>query len=388
MTIFNLPDLGEGLPDAEIHEWHVKEGDEIKVDEPLASMETAKAVVEVPSPVSGKVLKLHGNPGDVINTDAPLVTFETAEEPVEAPTADKPASGATVAGNIEIGNAVLEESATGVAVAERTSTTLKAMPAVRSLAQQLGVNLSTVTATGHEGQVTAEDVKKAAGLGGQTVAASPALQIEGLEPLRGPRRMMAQAMAQSHAEVVGITIVDDADLHLWPKKTDVTARVIRALIYACKEEPALNAWYDTASMSRKLFKEIHLGLAMDAGAGLFVPVIRDAHDLDAAGVRAEIQRYKQEVAERTISPNDLKDATISLSNFGVFAGRYANPVVVPPAVCILGTGKMRDSVVAFDGNTAIHRIMPLSLTFDHRAVTGGEASRFLGAMIEDLQLAD
>lgn len=380
MSIFKLPDLGEGLPDAEIHEWFVKVGDELKVDQPMVAMETAKAVVEVPSPQNGVVKTLYGEVGDVIETDNPLVEFES-ELSEEAPA---PESGATVVGNIEVSDNVLEEVATGVAV-KATSGALKALPAVRSLAKQLGVDISTLSGSGKQGEVTAHDVKKAAGIGStNTIPASPALEVEGLKPLRGVRRIMAKSMAQSHAEVVGTTIVDDANLQTWNKKTDITARVIRAVVHACQQEPALNAWFDTATMSRKLFDEVHLGIAMDAGEGLFVPVIENTQALDATGLRSEIQRYKQEVKDRSVAQADLKGSTIALSNFGVFAGRYANPVVVPPTVAIIGTGKMRDEVVAVKGEAEVHRVMPLSLTFDHRAVTGGEASRFLGALMEDL----
>lgn len=383
---FNLPDLGEGLPDAEIHEWHVQVGDFVKTDQLLVSMETAKAVVEVPSPTTGVITKLYGNVGDIIDTGSPLVEYveeKATSEP--APAASKNAA-ATVAGALEVTDRVIVEPAAGI-TPTATTANIKALPAVRMLAKQLNVDIANVTATGPNGQITAEDIKNAAQMTSSPAAPSKtkAELSPNQEALRGVRRAMAISMAQAHAEVVGVTLVDDADIHAWPKDTDITVRVLRAIAVACKAEPALNALYDGKNMARELKTDVNIGMAMDSGDGLFVPVIKNADQQTFPALRQQINTYKEQVKARTIPPADLQGATISLSNFGVFAGRYANPVVVPPCVAIIGTGKIRDEVVAAEGNPAIHRILPLSLTFDHRAATGGEASRFLGALIQDLQ---
>lgn len=373
MKIFTLPDLGEGLPDAEIRQWHVQVGDSVTADQPMVSMETAKAVVEVPAPRTGRILKLYGKPGDIITTGSPLVEFENGELKDERPDAG------TVAGSIEVGNTILEESPTGIMpLRKKSGAEIKALPAIRALAKRLNIDLATVTATGTGGQITTEDVERA-----QHASTTPQA---GFEPLRGVRRTMAVAMAQSHAQVVPVTLVDDADLHTW-SATDITSRIIRALIQGCKTEPALNAWYDGKAMSRRLLTEINIGIAMDSDEGLFVPVLKNAANTTATEWRKTIDHYKQEVKQRNIPQEDLQGATIMLSNFGTFAGKYANPIIVPPIVAILGTGRIRQEVVAYQGKPEIHRILPLSLTFDHRAVTGGEATRFLRAVIEDLQNA-
>jgi pyruvate dehydrogenase E2 component (dihydrolipoamide acetyltransferase) len=374
MKIFHLPDLGEGLPDAEIREWYVKEGDEVKVDQPMVAMETAKAVVDVPAPRSGCIQKLYGKAGDVIQTGAPLVEFEEGD--TQAPAKEK---SATVVGNLESSDVVLTEAPTGIKQVT-AATTIKAIPAVRALAKRLNVDLEKISPTGPGGQISMEDVEKAA----KQNSAAPA---ESFEPLRGVRRAMAAAMEQSHAEVVPVTIVDDADIHAWPTKTDITFRVIRAIIAGCKAEPSLNAWYNTKAAARKLHTDIHLGIAMDAGDGLFVPVLKDAAKQSAEQIRATINTFKEQVKARTIPQEDLKGATIVLSNVGVFAGRYASPIIVPPTVSILATGRIRDEVVAHEGQPAVHRVLPLSLTLDHRAITGGEAARFLAAVIADLEKA-
>ena len=454
---FHLPDLGEGLPDATIVEWLVKEGDQIKLDAPLVSMETAKAVVEVPSPYTGRVTKLHGKAGDVIDTGAALADFELdpnakqrAENaagghhapapakpaptpaPAAAKTADREDEG-TVVGAMVSSNEVIVEQAASVGG-------VKAVPAVRAMAKKLGVDLARVAPSGAGGVVTMQDVKDAAaagtaratpspqpspasGRGGTAPRTSPlplageagaqrapgeggsartALSASGQpmrtappsaqpvygqpDQLKGVRRNMARVMADAHAQVVPTTIVDDADLHEWIGKQDITARLIRAIVAACKAVPALNAWFDGKSLTRTLHPHVDIGIAVDTDDGLFVPALRNADVMDAAGIRAAIKRLRTTVEDRSIPASELSGYTISLSNFGMFAGRYASPVVVPPCVAIIGAGKLSHDVVAVIGAIEVHRRMPISLTFDHRACTGGEAARFLKALLDDLAL--
>lgn len=366
MKTFYLPDLGEGLTEAEIHQWHVKEGDTVQHDDILVSMETAKAVVDVPAPYAGKIAKLHGKIGDIIQTNAPLLEFEGEGETATA-TAATPVATATAA------------------APATTSSKTRVLPAIRALAAQLNVNLDTVTATGPNGQITADDVRNAA----TATSTTPAAKSAGpMEAIKGVRRSMALAMSQSHAEVVPVTLVDDADINAWPEKTDITMRLVRAIVAACKAEPALNASFDGKAIARKLNAEVHIGIAMDTPDGLFVPVLKNTQQRPTAELRAELDRFKNLVRTREIPPTDLQGNTITLSNFGMFAGRYANPIVVPPCVAILGVGRLREECVFSAGKVAQHRILPLSLTFDHRAATGGEASRFLAAVINDLSRAD
>lgn len=406
MSIFKLPDLGEGLPDAEIVEWHVGVGDWVDLDQKLVSMETAKAVVEVPSPIRGRIVKLYGNPQDIIKTGAPLVEYEVdkSSEPAKAaststsgstinhPNANKepqsPANNAaTVAGKLEISNDIIDESATNFMGNKRKSNeissskesnvaNIKAAPAIRALANRLNVNLALVHPTGPNGTYRTLDIENAA----------KDLQLAGpFEPLHGMRRTMAKIMAKSHAEVVPVTIFEDALLMNWKTEGDITVRIIQAIVHACKEEPALNAWFDNRQEARRIFTEVHLGLAIDTEDGLIVPVIKNAENLDANGLRQRVNELKQKAIERTLPVDELKGVTFTLSNFGKFAGRYACPIVVPPTVAILGVGKMREDVVAYQGSPTVCPILPLSLTFDHRAVTGGEATRFLGLVIQSLQ---
>jgi len=375
MTIFKLPDLGEGLPDAEVREWYVKEGDEVKLDQPMVSMETAKAVVDVPSPQAGRIVKLHGKPGDVIKTGDPLVTYASAEGAVEK--VEVREDSGTVVGVIETSDVVLKESATGVEVKSFARSTVKAIPAVRALAAKLKVDLTTLTGTGPGNTITADDVNAAASAGAAPIG----------EPLQGARRIMATQMAKSHAEIVPVTLIEDADLHQWPQKVDITLRVIAAITAACKAEPVFNAHFYGQTASRKLISEINLGIAVDTPAGLYVPVIKDVANQTPESLRATLNEFKVKAANKSFSPEDLQNATITLSNFGTIAGRYANPIVVPPMVAIVGIGKTRPTPVAVDNQVAIHPVMPVCVTFDHRAITGGEAARFLDALLKDLQKA-
>jgi len=185
--------------------------------------------------------------------------------------------------------------------------------------------------------------------------------------------------------VVPATVTDDADIEDWRKGEDVTIRLARAIAAACKAEPSLNAWHNAEAGERRLILRVDLGIAVDTEGGLIVPVLRNVGERDARDLRAGLDRMRADAAARSIPPEELRGATITLSNFGMIGGRFANLVVVPPQVAIIGAGRVSSHVVAHDGQAAIRRILPLSLTFDHRVVTGGEAARFLMALKTDLQ---
>lgn len=375
MKIFHLPDLGEGLAEAEIREWYVKEGETVKVDQPLVSMETAKAVVDVPSPYAGIIKQLHGKANEIIKTGAPLITFDTGE----GASADK----GSVVGKLETSEKKWDDSTVIVGAAKAKTGTLKIMPAARVLANEMQIDLNALTGTGPNGLITVEDVRKRMG----TTKSQPVtsyLHGEG-EALHGVRRIMSQTMTQSNNEIVPVTIIEDADISHLPPKSDLTARLLKAIVAAAKLEPALNAWFDGAAQSRKLFSEVNIGLAVDTPEGLFVPVIKQAEKKSDAELRKIVDDFKQSVRNRSVSSKDMQGATITLSNFGMISGRYATPIIVPPAVAILGCGRSRDMPIVREGKVTVGKIMPLSLTFDHRAVTGGEATRFLGAVIKSLE---
>jgi len=409
MKTFNLPDLGEGLAEAEIVRWHVNAGDHIKVDDPMLAVETAKAIVEVPAPFSGVIKATHGKPGDMVATGALLVEFET----------DSPADSGTVVGRMPtsdedffVEHSHNSDGAITTNDASQHTGHVRAVPAARALAKRLGIDLTQVQGTGRGQLVTVDDILQASQVpaaplataatratnaptsaaptsAAPTSAASAGPQhklADDAEQLRGPRRAMAQSMALSRDNVMGCTLFDDADLHEWHDDQDITSRLLRAVGAGCAAEPGLNAWFDGTAQTRKTHSHIDVAIAVDTPEGLIAPVIRNIAGRPVAELRRDVDKLKRNTLERTVTPEELRNFTFMLSNFGMIAGRYATPVVVPPAVAILGSGRLSHDVVATKGGSIeAHLRMPLSLTFDHRCVTGGEAARFMAAVIRDLQ---
>jgi 2-oxoisovalerate dehydrogenase E2 component (dihydrolipoyl transacylase) len=364
MKIFKLPDLGEGLQEAEIVKWHVNVGDEIKADAPMVSVETAKAVVDIPAPYSGKIAKLYGKAGDIAHIGAPLVGFEGESDARDT---------GTVVGKVEVGQKVMADAPAAPAPA---TAGIKATPGVRALARKLNVDLAMVTPTGADGLLTTADVQRAARI---------LSEIGPIEIMRGVRRAMAQNMELATAEVASATIMDDADIEAWPGGTSPLLRLIRALVAGCRAEPALNAWYDSEKIGRWVMKKIDIGIAVDTPDGLLVPVLRNCGERSEGELKATLEKLIPDARARKVPPEELRANTITLSNYGSIAGRYASPVVLPPTVAILGAGRITKQVVVVDDRPAVRRMLPLSLTFDHRVVTGGEAGRFLNAVLADLQ---
>jgi 2-oxoisovalerate dehydrogenase E2 component (dihydrolipoyl transacylase) len=366
MRTFKLPDLGEGLSEAEIVNWHVSAGDRVVADQPLVSVETDKAVVEVPSPYTGTVVALHAKPGDIVQIGNPIADFDDA-----GVHEDK----GTVVGSVPV-----QESATPapeITPEPAVHANVRAMPAVRALARKLNVDLIGVDGTGSGGAITADDVKRYASA---MSSAGPPL------PLHGVRRAMAQKMEQSHAEIVPASVYDEANVESWLDDGDITVRLIRAIVAGCKTSPMLNAWYNGRDKTVRVIGKIDVGMAINTDDGLFVAVMRDVSNRDDADLRRGLNNLKKAVEARQIPLEEMRGASITLSNFGVSgAGRFANLVVVPPQVAIVGAGTIRPQVLAINGAPVIRRVLPLSLTFDHRVVTGIEAANFLRAMIAALE---
>jgi 2-oxoisovalerate dehydrogenase E2 component (dihydrolipoyl transacylase) len=358
---FTLPDLGEGLEEAEIVAWLVNEGDHVVANQPLVSVETDKAVVEIPSPWSGTIARIFGAKGDLIKVGATLVEFGEGAE----------ADTGTIVGEVERSKPEARE-----AEAPSRPTGLQVLPAIRALARKLDVDLNLVQGSGAGGMITRADVERAAR---SLTEAGPA------EPLKGMRRAMAQRMALAHAQVVPTTVIDEADIDAWSKAADTTIRLVQAIAAACKAEPSLNAWYNAEAGERRLLSRVDVGIAVDIEGGLLVPVLRNVGERDRVDLRAGLDRMRADAAARSIPPEELRGATITLSNFGMIGGRFASLVVVPPQVAIVGAGRAERRVIVSNDQQVIHRMLPLSLTFDHRAVTGGEAARFLAALKSSLE---
>ncbi len=360
MTVFVLPDVGEGLHEAEIVTWHVGPGDHVVADQPLVAVETDKAVVEIPAPWSGRSAARRGGGGAGTGTGGPRVAYAEGA---------RPDPGALVGEIVSVDAAPAREITPVTPVG--TGTDVKATPAVRAFARKAGVELGLVVPTGPSGTVTRADIEKAAEAGTGAVPVA--------EPLRGVRRAMANNLARAHAEVVPATVMDVAGIDHWPDGTDITLRLVRAIAAGCEAEPALNASFLGIDEGRRFNGHVDLGIAVDTDDGLFVPVLRDVVNRETQDLRRGLEALKADVAARTVPAAELKGQTITLSNFGMFRGRFAQLVVVPPQVAILGAGRPFD-----EGG---RRVMPLSLTFDHRVVTGVEATGFLASVIDDMETA-
>jgi pyruvate dehydrogenase E2 component (dihydrolipoamide acetyltransferase) len=352
--VFRLPDLGEGLIEAEIISWHVAAGEHVVADQPLVSVETDKAVVEIPSPWSGTVVRLHGDPGDRIEVGALLAEFDPTRTDSGAIVGDLAGASAPVAEGVEV----------------------KVSPAARRRARELGVALEKIVGSGPDGVIQVSDVERST-----RDLSTP----EGVESVRGVRRAMARRMADAHTRVAAATVTGEADIGSWHVDGSPLLRLVRAVGVACRAEPRLNAAFDDVDMTLRSAERVDLGIAMETADGLFVPVLRDVAARGADDLAEGIARMKADVEKRSIPAADLRGQTITLSNFGAVAGIHSAMIVVPPQVAIVGAGRALMRPVLQEGGLNEHAFLPLSITFDHRVVTGVETCRFLVAMVDDLE---
>jgi pyruvate/2-oxoglutarate dehydrogenase complex dihydrolipoamide acyltransferase (E2) component len=418
--IFKLPDLGEGLEEAELVEWKVSEGDTVVLNQPLVDVNTAKALVEIPSPFAGKVVTLHGSDGDVVKVGTPLITIEVgaAEASVEAPAA-APSEEAAVAPKREavlVGYGVNPEEAAkrrrprlrppgerkapAAAAADTASPRgrVAAAPPVRRLAKDMGVDLNSTPGTGPGGRVTREDVMKAAettrapAAGREPSVAMP--EFTGPEerlPVRGVRRLIAQKMARSWAEIPHVTTFHLADAtHLEALRKELTQEsgvkvtalsvVVRALADVCREHPKLNASYDTEAGELVLKRACHVGIATDTDQGLVVPVVRDAGEKGIVSLAKEISELVEAARARRATPEQLTGGTITITNVGTFGSEFGTPIINFPEVVILALGTIKPRAVVVDGQLQARPAVTLSLSFDHRVIDGAEADRAMTAL--------
>ena len=399
---FLLPDLGEGLEEAEIVQWLVAEGDEITLNQPLVEVNTAKALVEIPSPLAGKVVTLHGAEGEVVFVGKPLVTIEVegaapASEGRDSPPAEKPKRTPVLVGyGVEE-----EEPAAAAAPAARAKRAGKggpvpASPPVRRLAKELGVDLSTVTGSGPDGRVTREDVEKAAE---GTAGTSPApRRTEGEEriPVRGTRRLIAEKMARSAREIPHVTTfltVDGFYLDQFRRELQEQSGerisplpiVVRALVDACREHRMLNASFDSEAHEIVLHASVNVGIATDTERGLMVPVVRDAQDKGVVQIAKDIATLTKRAREGKSTPDELVGSTITVSNVGSFGAEYGTPIINYPEAAILAIGVMELRALVVDGEIEARPAMTLSLSFDHRLIDGAEAGRAMRFMADILE---
>jgi len=379
---FVLPDLGEGITEGEIRRWVVKEGDSIAEHQTVLEIETDKAIVEVPSPRKGRVLKIRKEEGDTAKLGETLMTIalEGEAEPtaeVKSGTKERPRSVSVVG--------VLPEE-------EDQKTEVLATPAVRALAKERGVRIETVKGSGPSGSVTSEDLNKTmkkAQLSQDRLG--PVLRI----PLKGLRRTIARNLMIAQRTTVSVTGMDEADItKLWElrerEKKALQAKgihltflpfFIKAVQHSLAQHPMLNASVDEEKEEIIVKNYYNIGVAVDTPGGLMVPVIKDADKKTILELAADLQELSSKARERKITLDEMKGSTFTITNYGHFGGTFATPVINYPDVAILGTGRISEKPWVHDGKIVIRKILPLSLTFDHRVTDGVDASQFLTKVI-------
>ncbi|BEH09360.1 MULTISPECIES: dihydrolipoamide acetyltransferase family protein [Geobacter] len=378
---FKLPDLGEGITEAELRRWLVKEGDTVAEHQPVVEVETDKAVVEVPSPRAGRVMTRARLEGETVMVGETLLTI-TAEE--ETPPVRKPSVGI-------VGELPEAEEAVGT-----QQPAILATPLVRKLARERGIDLATVRGSGPRGSITPEDVA-GAGAPARPDAGEfgPAERI----PLRGVRRAIARNVMASQRNTAFVTGMEEADItdlwHLREREQQAVEQrgthltflpfFIKAVQHALREHPCLNAAIDDVAGEIILKKHYHFGIAVETPDGLMVPVIRNVDAKSIIELASELQELGRKARERTITLDEMRGSTFTLTNFGHFGGVFATPVINWPDVAILGFGRIADRPWVHAGQIAIRTILPLSLTFDHRVTDGADAAQFLSKVVRYLE---
>lgn len=406
-TEFKFPDVGEGITEGELLKWLVAEGETVRQDQPLAEVETDKAVVELPSPVSGTILKLRAKPGDKITVGQILVSIGQAGEKPEAnqqsiqkeTEAKKPVSKP-----MDFSKPV--QTPPVLAQAEQ----IRAMPHTRKLARMLGLDIRNVPATGPGGRITDQDVQRfkerketpspafvASKKGGE-----PAQAKHGTEEriaLRGIRKAIAENVARAFRTTVPVTLMEEVDVSdLWnmreKEKTKLQEHgvhltflpfIIKACVLALQKFPYFNASIDDEKAEIVLKHYFHIGIAVDTEDGLMVPVIRNADQKTIVELAIEIQELAKSARERRISLDDLKGSSFSITNYGSLGGRFGTPIINYPNVAVLGLGRIAERPIVKNGQIVISKTLPVSLTFDHRIVDGAQAAAFIDEILKHLQ---
>jgi pyruvate dehydrogenase E2 component (dihydrolipoamide acetyltransferase) len=410
---FNFPDIGEGLTEGEIVRWLVKEGDEIKEGQSLVEVETDKALAEIPSPRTGVILKIMAREKEIVKVGQVIVVIGEKGEVVALTPPPPRAKSVGVVGELE--EAPEEAAPVAAKVAPMkpafVSDHALATPAVRALARELGVDINKVQGTGSEGRVLEKDVRQLAeGKAKPVEEVKRPAKVKKYDlygyveriPLRGVRRSIAKAMVKSKYTAPHVSAMDEADVtDLWQIrekekkvaeskgiKLTILPFVIKAVIAGLTEHPNLNATLDDDSEEIILKKYFNIGLATDTPEGLMVPVVKNAKEKSIFELARELAQLAERARNRTIDLADLKGGTFTITNYGAVRGIYGTPIINHPEVAILGIGRIQEKPVVRGEKVVIRRILPLSLSFDHRVVDGAEAARFLNTVIARLEDPD
>ncbi len=402
---FRLPDVGEGVAEGEVVKWLVKEGTEVKENQPLVEIMTDKVNVEIPSPRKGTILKLMAKEGEAVKVGQVLLVLGEKGEQTSAPaatltstpTAAKPAAATPAKPTVAPPSPVL------AAVVPKKPQEILATPATRKLARDLGVDLATVQGTGSGGRIVDDDVKRYKDVGGRAAALAVTVAgprgIEERVPLRGVRRKVAEHMVKSRDTAAQVTHVDEVDmteLVQLREKAKVSAEkrgvkltylpfIIKALIPALKQYPYLNASLDDDKEEIVLKKYYNIGMATDTEQGLVVPVIKGAEQMSITQLAAEIVRLSERARAGQLTLDEIQGSTFTITNVGGIGGVFATPIINYPEVAILGVHKITKRPVVKDNQVMIREMTYLSVSFDHRVLDGAMAAQFMNVIKQYLE---
>lgn len=432
---FRFPDVGEGITEGEIVAWKVRVGDRVEEHQAILEVETDKAVVEIPAPVAGVIVSLRGGPGDVVRVGDVLAVIGDGSAAERAPAVREPAGRPEAPAPIPIpgGRPRAPRQAPGVAGAPRRESVgvvgeleeapdeeevpaplsaprVELLPRDRALARRLGVDPRSVRGTGPGGRITEADLRKAAERGAPERGLGEAPTAPGSDEhgpvervaVRGVRRKIAEAMVRSLGRAAQVTTVDEADVgllhHIREKEKAAAAEqgvrltflpfVVKAVVGALRRDPYLNAVMDEDRGEIVVKGYYHVGVAVETRDGLIVPNVKDADKKSILAIGRELQDLAERARRRTLTLSEVKGGTFTITNFGAIGGLYATPILNDPEVAILGVGRVHEKPVAEGGALKVGKVMPLSLTFDHRVVDGATAQHFLNNVVRHLEDPD
>lgn len=410
---FKFPDVGEGITEGEIVKWLVKEGDRVSEHQPLAEIETDKAIVEIPSPKAGTIQKIYHKEGDTVKVGEVLVTILETGEKAASQVKKPEVKPAGVVGYLEEAPEEIKEEVKTVQKLQeelRTEIQIQATPATRRLAKELGIDLTNVKGTGKEGRITEEDVRNFAQRQQVEVKTEAIVKARKYDlygyietiPLRGVRKAVAKKMKESVSHIPHVIHMDEADVtKLWElrerekkiaemKGIHLTFLpfIVKAVIAGLREHPYINSSLDEEHEQIILKKYYNIGIAVDTQDGLIVPVIKIADEKSILDIAKEISDLSDRAKKRQLDLAELKGGTFTITNIGSVRGFFATPIINYPESAILALGRIFDRLVIEDRKVVPKKILPMSLAFDHRILDGAEAARFMQTVIEHLEDPD
>jgi len=419
--VFKMPDLGEGTVEAEVVAWHVKVGDTIQEDQIMAEVMTDKAAVEVPSPVTGKIIALHGAPGEMVPVGAELIVFETdvnaaddaasspatpGAAPASATPAPAMAASATKPPSSPASSDAVEETGTEREPAAGASGRVRASPATRRQAREAGIDLRLVTGSGPQGRITRQDFEsvKRQGTGSAATARSGSAALQprtGTEEIKviGLRRLIANRMSEAKRNIPHFAYVEEVDVteleslrshlnHQSAKGAPALTYlpfIVAALTRVLEQFPQCNALYDAERQVIVRHHAVHVGVATQTPDGLKVPVVRHGEARSLADLAAEIRRVSEAARSGKAAREELQGSTITVTSLGRLGGIVSTPIINAPEVAIVGVNKAVERPVVLHGAVAVRRIMNLSSSFDHRFVDGFDAAAMIQSLKEMLE---